>query len=230
MEWVVITGASSGIGEALALAFAAPNRSLTLVARRTDELQRVGAIAEARGAQVSLITADLAKESETLDLLQGVPIGAEITCIHNAGIGIFGPASELDALSVDSQIAINLRAPMLLNAKLLPHMLAAGRGQIIHVISMAATHTLPYASAYSASKAGLLAYAKSLAAEVRTQGIRVINILPGATSTPIWGESSPPREEMINPTELAELIHQLASSPRTLSTDEVLVMPPKGIL
>lgn len=230
MEWVIITGASSGIGEALAQAFAAPNRSLVLVARRTDELQRVGTLAEARGARVSLVTADLAKESESLDLLRGMPAGADVTFIHNAGIGIFGPATELEAPSVDSQIAINLRAPMLLNAKVLPHMLAAGKGQIIHVISMAATHTLPYASAYSASKAGLLAYAKSLAAEVRTQGIRVINMLPGATSTPIWGESSPPREDMIDPNELAELTFQLASSPRTLSTDEVLVMPPKGIL
>jgi NAD(P)-dependent dehydrogenase (short-subunit alcohol dehydrogenase family) len=122
--------------------------------------------------------------------------------------------------------------PMQLCKFAIPWMLRAGGGHIVNVLSIAATHPFSGAAAYCASKAGLHMFGKALAAEYRGRGIRVTSLLPGSTDTPLWDKQSfqPSREDMLPARAVAECIRDVILSPPDRSYDEIVLMPPKGIL
>lgn len=233
---VIVTGASSGIGKEAAWILSESHCELVLVARREDLLREIAQQCRDRGAvSADVIAADLSESSATCAEVIQEAIGPGISplvLVNNAGTAEFGPYAEMDWNVIERSMALNVLGPMRLCHAILPEMLARGGGQIVNVLSIAATHVFPNSGAYSAAKAGLLAFGRSLAASHRRQGIRVTSILPGSVDTPLWDgkDWSPPSEDMLSPRTVAEVIRDAIMSPPDRNYDEIVLMPPKGIL
>lgn len=230
---ILITGASSGIGRASALALAKNGVHMTLVARREDELKVVGEECLGRGASVEIYPLGLT-EIDAIPALantfltgDGYPV-----LVNSAGIGVFKAFADLGWEDIDRQITLNLRAPARLIHDCLPGMLQRGGGQIINVLSMTCVHILPGGGGYSTAKAGLQMLGKVVSQEYRRKGIRLTNLMPGAVDTPIWNGSPMQSRlnEMIPTDEVAGLIARLVESPGDYNMDEILMMPPSGVL
>lgn len=230
---ILVTGASSGIGRAAALALASPDNELILTGRREEELQAVAAECGKTAGFVDVFPYDLT-QLERIKILatrlmakEGYPI-----LINAAGIGVFNSYSELAWEDIERQYTVNLMAPAKLIHNCLPGMVDRGGGQIINVLSMTCVHVLPGGGGYSPAKAGLQMLGKVVSQEYRKQGIRVTNLMPGATDTPIW-EGSPMEarmKDMIPTDEVASLIARLVESPDSYNMDEILMMPRGGVL
>ena len=179
----LVTGASSGIGEAFAEVLAARGQDLILVARREDRLQAIAErLGEAHGVQVQVVAADLADPTAVDQLRASVsqPVGL---LVNNAGIGQFGPFESLTADAALRTVDLNCRAPVALTYAFLPEMIERGSGGVIFVASMAAYQPVPNFATYSATKAFGLIFAESLWAELRDQGVDVLALCPGFVHT-----------------------------------------------
>ncbi len=224
---VLITGASSGIGLATARLCAAEGYRIGLVARREALLKEIQA--EIGGEVLAL---DIAHGARALAEFSERIGGDELVLVNNAGIAQFGPFDQMSLGDAVAQIQVNLVGLMAATHAVLPRMLTDGRGQIVNVLSIAARHVFPGAEAYAASKAGALMFGQSLSASYRKQGLRVCNLLPGSTDTPIWdaGGWKPDAEDMLTPEAVAEAVVAVISAPPNRSFDEITLMPRKGIL
>lgn len=233
---VVITGASSGIGSELALLLAARKYALVLSARRTELLEKLAKEAREAGArEVAVVHWDAAANDDLGALFSGLEElsgRGEIVLVNAAGTASFGEFADADFSRAVEIVQTNLLGTMKATHEILPLMLADGKGQIVNILSVAATHIFPGAAAYCASKAGALAFTRSLNAEVRAKGVRVSAVIPGATDTPLWEGKGwvPPKEDMLSSRAVAEAIRDLLEMPRDRSVDELHLMPPKGIL
>ena len=236
---VVITGASKGIGKATAFAFAAAGAKVVLAARTRETLEQVTAeLKKVEGVSnpdsilavpTDVTNVDAVKQliQQTLDAYQHVDI-----LINNAGIGHFGPVVDFEPDDWDAVLNSNLKAVYLCAKYALPSMLEQGSGQIINVLSVAAKVAFQASSAYCAAKAGALALTKVLASEVRQQNIRVTAVLPGSVHTPFWDgvPEHPDFEQMLTPEHVADTIVSVCQQPPGMVTEEIVVMPPLGIL
>lgn len=233
---VIITGASSGIGWHTALLLADRHFELVLAARREDKLRELAELCRDRGAiRADVFAADLSIGDNGRALAQNATedgFQPPLVLVNNAGIAEFGDYHSMSPESIDRHLASNLLGPMHLTHALIPHMLEMGGGQIVNVLSIASIHVFAGSSAYSASKAGMLMFSKTLAASYRDQGIRVSAVIPGSVDTPLWEGKGwiPEREDMLQPAAVAECIRDIIESPPDRNYDEVLLMPPKGIL
>ena len=181
---IAITGASSGIGRALAHAFATVPNVLTLVARREAELQ---ALAAELGAPSFVAAQDLASPPHAADWMASAvakhgPIDVLINC---AGVMDVGATASFDTRLGQRMMDLDLLSPMMLVQGALPGMLQRGHGAIINVTSLAGLVPVPGATWYSAAKAGLGAYSEGLRAELRGTGVRVLTVYPGPVDTPL---------------------------------------------
>ena len=234
---VVITGASKGIGKAAAFAFAAAGAKVVLAARTRETLEQVAV--ELKGdvsdpdsvlaVPTDVTDVDAVKQliQRTLDVYQHVDI-----LVNNAGIGHFGPVVDFEPDDWDAVLNSNLKAVYLCAKYALPSMLEQGSGQIVNVLSIAAKVPFQASSAYCAAKAGALALTKVLASEVRQQNIRVTAMLPGSVHTPFWDDvpEHPDFEQMLTPEHVADTIVSVCQQPPGMVTEEIVVMPPLGIL
>jgi NAD(P)-dependent dehydrogenase (short-subunit alcohol dehydrogenase family) len=234
----VITGASKGIGKAIAFAFAAAGAKVVLAARTRETLEQVAVELRVGGVSnpdsilavpTDVTDADAVKQliQRTLDVYQHVDI-----LINNAGIGYFGPVIDFEPDDWDTVLNSNLKAVYLCAKYALPSMLERGSGQIINVLSIAAKVAFEASSAYCAAKAGALALTKVLASEVRQHNIRVTAVLPGSVHTPFWDDvpEHPDFEQMLTPEHVAGTIASICQQPPGMVTEEIVVMPPLGIL
>ena len=231
---VVITGASRGIGKAIASAFAAVGAKVVLAARTRETLEQVAADLRKSGAEALAVPTDVTDANavqrlieRTLDAYQGVDI-----LVNNAGVGYFGPVVDFAPDDWDTVLNSNLKAVYLCAKYALPQMFARGGGQIINVLSIAAKVPFEASAAYCAAKAGALALTKVLASEVRQQNIRVTAVLPGSVHTPFWDDVPvhPDFEQMLKPEHVAGTVVSISQQPSGMVTEEVVVMPPLGIL
>ena len=234
MKQVFITGASSGIGAELAILLAERGYELILTARRENLLLEIAKQCEELGAlRVDTICGDINSVSVETHIDQYLSGEGEIVLVNNAGIAEFDQFFESNNAKSRSQLETNLLAPIFLTRSVLPLMLNAGSGQIINVLSIAAKSVFTGAAIYSASKAGLLQFGNVIREEYRRQGIRVTQVIPGATNTPIWGmdtNQGPPREKMLTSRAVADAIYQVIASPADRVIEEVVLTPPDGIL
>jgi 3-oxoacyl-[acyl-carrier protein] reductase len=204
---VLITGASRGIGRATAIALAKRGCELLLMGRASSQHEQTLADCRRAGAKAASVICELtdpgaidAAAREVLDRY-GVPG----VVINNAGV--LQPAAKIQHLSLDTwehSLAVNLRAPFLLCRALLPAMLAAGRGRLLHIASISGTIACPERAAYGASKWGLLGFHKALHEELKGTGLQSIALLPGSVDTDML-EQTPFSPDM-SPEEVASLI------------------------
>lgn len=230
---VVITGASAGIGRATALTLAKEGHALVLVARRIDLLLEVAKQCLERGAREATVAGlDMAEPGEAKRLVAHLKeLGeGEQVLVNNAGTAAFGEFHLMPWTDHARQIELNLVGLMAATYAVLPGMLEEGSGQVVNVLSIAAQTVFPGSEAYSAGKAGALAFSRSLSASYRARGLRVSCVLPGATDTPIWGAGGPDRSQMLHPSAVARVIRDLVETPPDRVVDEVTVTPPRGIL
>jgi len=226
---ILVTGASSGIGRAAAIELAESGHEVVLVSRREDLLKEVAQ--ECGGAEY--VPWDLSDLSTIPALIEQVKKKDRYPVLINAaGVASFGRYAENDWADIESQVVVNQLSPMRLIHAILPWMLEVGGGQIVNVLSRVANQVMPYAAAYSTSKAGLLMLGNTVSAEYRRQGIKVTSLLPGAVDTPLWDamESHPERADMIPVEVVAETISDLVNRPHTHNVDELVLTPTKGIL
>ncbi len=230
----VVTGASKGIGKAIVDSLADAGAKVVLAARTRDVVEQAAADLRDTGAEAIAVPTDVTDVNavqnliqQTVDTYQNIDI-----LINNAGNGIFGTVEDFDPVDWDSVINSNLKGVFLCAKYALPHLLANGGGQIINVLSVAAKVAFPASSAYCAAKAGALALTKVLAAEVRHQNIRVTAVLPGSVETPFWDDISqhPDFEKMLKPEHVANTVLSVCQQPLGMVTEEIVVMPPLGIL
>lgn len=183
MGFTLITGASSGIGEALARALAARAEPLVLTARRQDRLEALGAeLRQRQGIEVITLPADLATPTGVSELLAAIESsGLEIDgLVNNAGFGLRGDFHTQRWEQAEAMLQLMVSAPVQLTGALLPAMRTRGRGRIVNVASLAGlVPGLPGSTLYSASKAFLIRFSQSLAAENQSHGIQVMALCPG---------------------------------------------------
>ena len=183
---VVVTGASSGIGEALARRIARDGRDLVLTARRIDLLERLGQeLATAHGIRTTAIASDLARPDGPATLVSELERrDLEVDwLINNAGFGTVGRFDRLPVERELEEIRLNVKAPVDLTGRLLPGMVARGRGVVMNVASMAGFGPIPYNATYAATKAFLLSFSEALAVELSGTGVHVVCVCPGFTRT-----------------------------------------------
>jgi uncharacterized protein len=192
MPHAVITGASSGFGALFARRLAARGQNLILTARRTDRLEALAAeLMGAHKVDIVIVPADLGAPGGVATLMEAIAARglAVETLINNAGFGQLGPFAAGATERQVQMIAVNIAALTELTHRLLPDMLAAGKGAILNVASTAAFQPGPNMAVYYATKAYVLSFSEALHEEVKGRGVRVTALCPGPTETEFAGEA-----------------------------------------
>lgn len=231
---VIITGGSTGIGRATALALGTAGAHLVLAARSADKLRQTASEVESSGGVALAIPTDVTQEVEVVRLFDTAleQCGRLDALVNNAGSGAFAPIIESEAQVWRQTLDVALTATYLCSRQALNSMLPQGHGQIINVLSIAAKVAFKGASAYCAAKAGALAFTRVLAEEVRDQGIQVTALCPGSVATPFWDsiDPKPDLDQMQKPEDVANVIRWVLLQPEGIVIDEVVTTPPLGIL
>jgi len=230
---VVVTGASSGIGAAVARAFAARWRArVALVARRAALLEAVADEVRAAGGDARALACDVTDDAAVGAMAEGVLAwaGTPDVLVNNAGAFVPGGVGAMSAADFRAQIEVNLTSAFLVTRAFLPAMQAAHGGRILFMGSVASVQGYPAGVAYGAAKHGLLGLARALRAETLGTGLAVTTLLPGATLTPSWEGADLPPERLMPADDIAQLCVDVAEmSPRTV-VEEILVRPDAGDL
>jgi uncharacterized protein len=185
----LVTGASAGIGRAIASELAARGHGLVLVARRKQKLVEVAEeLSAEHGIRAETIACDLAKAASRSRLRGRITeLGLDIEIlINNAGFATNGPFYESDPDRELEQIRVLVEAGVALTSAFLPEMVDRGRGAILNVCSTAAMQPLPYSAGYSAAKAYMLTFSEALHQELRGHGVIVSALCPGPVYTDFW--------------------------------------------
>jgi NAD(P)-dependent dehydrogenase (short-subunit alcohol dehydrogenase family) len=181
----LITGASRGLGEAMAVALAAAGASIALVARDVERLQKVQATITAAGGRAEIFAADVTDEQDVAVLSEAVKnaLGPVDILINNAGTNIRKKITDFSLAEFRSVIDSSLIGTFLMSRALLPHMSGRGYGRILNMTSILSHVSLPERTAYSSAKSALLGFTRALALEVAADGITVNGISPGPFGT-----------------------------------------------
>ena len=182
----LITGAGRGLGRAFSLGLAAAGMRVAVVARSADQIAETVSLIQAAGGTAIAIRADVTDPRAVKRMAQEArqSLGPIDLLVNNAGAGgPFGPTWEVDAEQWWRNFETNVRAPFLCCREFLPDMIARGRGRIINVASGAGTLSIPYMSAYVSSKAALIRFTETVAAEARKSGVSLFAIQPGTVRT-----------------------------------------------
>jgi short-subunit dehydrogenase len=182
----LITGASSGIGEAFAHILAARSMNLVLVARSAEKLRALAqALSEQHGIRADVVPADLSREGAAQEVYrqtQALSIPVDLL-VNNAGFGTYGCFNTLAPEREHEEIMLNVTALVDLTHAFVPAMIERNEGGVINVASIAAFQPLPYQAVYGATKEFVLSFSLALWAEYRNQGVRVVALCPGPTAT-----------------------------------------------
>ena len=231
-QLAVVTGASSGIGKAIALALAKEGSETCLVARRREALERVAQQAHANGTQSHVRPADLTLDEDIHALTQGLhgdfeQVDVLVLC---GGAISHGPLERAPLADFDLMYRSNLRAHYALTQALLP-LLRKRLGQIVFINSSAGLRSPGNVGQFSATQHALRAVADSLREEVNSDGIRVLSVYPGRTATPRMAalfekEGRPYRAELLmQPEDIAAMVIHTLCLPRTAEVTDISMRP-----
>lgn len=182
---VIVTGASSGIGRATALAFAHKGAKVAVTARREDELREVASIIESDGGQALVYPGDISNEVLVNDMVAEVAniFGGMDILINNAGHGIEGSITGVPTEQIQRIFAVNVFGYFYCARAVIPHMVRQGHGHIFNVSSMIVRFPIPFASYYTATKEAIVGWSRSMRTELAGLGIHVSEVYPGMTAT-----------------------------------------------
>ncbi len=228
-----ITGASSGIGKAAAVEFSKIGSKVFVSARRVSELERLNKELKKENLSVEIFPCNVASSANVDQTVKKILAENDIDClINNAGITSWKLAEENSINEIDDIINTNLLGPIYTIKYLLPHFIERGGGTVINILSVVTKKTFTNSSAYAASKMGLLGYSNVLREEVRKYNIRIINVIPGTTETPMWAQKvrEEHSERMLDPEDVARVIVSAYLERKNIVTEEILVRPIEGDL
>jgi len=189
-EIALVTGASSGIGAALARRLARDGHHLGLVARRVERLEALAAeLRDRHRVEAHVLAADLVRAGAVRALADDVARRGLVVdwLVNNAGFGTLGRFHELPLARELEEIRLNVEALVELTGRFLPGMVARGRGAVVNVSSVGGFVPSPYMATYTATKAFVLSFSEALAAELESTGVRVLCVCPGFTRTEFQG-------------------------------------------
>jgi NADP-dependent 3-hydroxy acid dehydrogenase YdfG len=240
---VLITGASSGIGEATALLFAEHGANVAMAARRKDRLDALAAKIEASGVKALAIEADVAQKPGAQKAVAETvaAFGRLDTLVNNAGVMLLGPIVDANTDEWDRMLGINVHGLMYCTNAALPHLLQAAESEprrvadIVNVSSVAGRVARLGSGAYNATKFGVGAFSESLRQEVTKRHVRISLVEPGATDTELSSHNRPEIREMIaqrfasferlESRDIADAIVYIVTRARHVAINEMLVRP-----
>ena len=228
----VVTGASSGIGKAIALGLAAQGATLCLVGRNPETLEAIAGSAGKTATRILHYRVDLTINEDILELAAHVQrdFGSTDILVHSAGVISLGPMETAPVETLDWQYRTNLRAPYSLTRALLPT-IRVRRGQVVFINSSVALNARANVGQYAATKHALKALADSLRDEVNIDGVRVLSVFLGRTATPMQAavhdmEGKEYRPERLLLTEdVASVVINALSLPRTAEVTDIYIRP-----
>ncbi len=229
---VLITGASQGIGAAIATVFAKEVKGvrLALVARNEKNLATVKKACAKLGATAETFVCDVSDEA-SVALMAGAVwkkfSGVDVL-VNNAGVFAGAPFAETKVAEFDRIVAANLRSAFLVSRVFLPAMLQRKKGDVFFMSSIAGLDAYPNGAAYCAAKFGVTGLAKVLRAETKGTGVRVCCVHPGATWSPSWSQSGVPEERIMPADDIARAFLDVWRLSRRTVVEEIVLRPEQG--
>ena len=230
----LITGGSSGIGLAVARALGGEGYGLTVSARRPDKLEEAVEGLQGEGYDVQAVPANMADEEELQALVSAHRdrFGRLDVLMNNAGVGIGGAIADAETKKLDMQLDVNLRAVYLTTRQCIPMLKEAGaehsKALIVNTASIAGKFGQGWLAAYSATKAGVVGLTQATHKELGGDGIQATALCPGfvATAMTDWVEESVPKDEMIQPEDIASaVVFLLHTSPACVVPEMQFIRP-----
>ena len=239
----LITGASSGIGEATALALAAEGAAVALVARRRDRLEALAKRVEEQGGRALVLEADVTQEAQAREVVERTvtELGRLDTLVNNAGVMLLGPMEHAPVEEWQRMVELNVLGLMYCAHAALPHLLKAAEdgerrvADMVNVSSVAGRAARANSGVYNATKFGVGAFSESLRQEVTKRHVRVSLVEPGAVETELAGHNRPEvleglRQrfsgmERLQSEDIAEAIAYVVTRPRHMAVNEILIRP-----
>lgn len=229
---IVITGASQGIGAAIARQFAREVRSvrLALIARNASNLARVAAACAKLGAKARTFVCDVTDPAAVAATAAAVDraLGTADVLVNNAGAFAPRPFLEETVEGFDAMLAANLRSAFLVSRAFVPAMAARGRGHVFMMSSIAGLDAYPHATAYCAAKFGVSGLGAVIRRELRAQGVRVTTLYPGATWTPSWERSGVKPERLMSARSIARVVVEAWRLGADAVVEDIVLRPPLG--
>jgi NAD(P)-dependent dehydrogenase (short-subunit alcohol dehydrogenase family) len=230
----IVTGASRGIGLALAEALAEAGYGVTLSARKPDRLEQTAAELRDKGYEVEHVAANMADEDGIREVVRAhrERFGRLDVLVNNAGVGVGAPAAEHQTKHVDLQLDVNLRAIILFYRECLELLRAAGaehRGAlVVNLASIAGKSPQPWLSVYAATKAAVISYAQAMNKELGGDGIKSVAFCPGFVNTDMTDfiKGSVPPEEMLRTSDIAEALRFLLRVSPACVVPEIIFQRP----
>ncbi|MBW4578493.1 MAG: SDR family oxidoreductase [Tildeniella nuda ZEHNDER 1965/U140] len=235
-RYALVTGAGSGIGRATALAFAQVGIHLALVGRTRSKLEAVATEVAQHGVKVACYSIDLLEVEQVREKIATIAasFGPINILVNNAGMGYTASLGNTPLADWQRVLTLNLTSVFQCIQGILPSMRERQQGTIINVSSIAGQQVFPEWGAYCVSKFGLVALSKTLAAEERYNGIRVVTISPGSVNTPIWDTDTVhadfDRSSMLTPETVAQSILYAALLPQEAVIEDMTLMSSVGAL
>jgi NAD(P)-dependent dehydrogenase (short-subunit alcohol dehydrogenase family) len=213
----IVTGASSGIGFAIARLLGEEGYGLTLSARRPDKLEAAAGELAAAGYEVQHVAGDVAEEAVVREVLDAhrERYGRLDVLVNNAGVGVGAPVAEINTKRLDMQLGVNLRSIILFYREAIDLLRAAGAEHanaiVVNTASIAGKSGQAWMSVYSATKHGVIGFTQSMNKELAAEGIKSCALCPAFVDTPMtdWIKGSVPAQDMIQPQDIAEGVRLL---------------------
>lgn len=230
---VVITGASQGIGYAIAAAFAKEGHTLSLCSKTPEnmKLAQEQLINQFPQATVHAMTADLSVKQECIAFSDWcLQKGTPDILVNNAGFFLPGNIQDEADEVLEKQMAANLYSAYHTTRAILPSMLAVAKGHIFNICSIASLNAYAHGGSYSISKFALLGFSKNLRMELKDSGIKVTSVCPGATYTNSWKDSGVDSERIMEADDIAKMIFAAAHLSPQAVVEDIVMRPQKGDL
>jgi len=228
---VVVTGASQGIGRAIAEAFAERQQArVTLVARRNEKLEAVAEACESLGGETLVVPTDVTDDAAVREMAQRVRAAWDTpdVLVNNAGMFEYAPLDELTLDRFRDQIDVNLTGSFAVTQAFLPGMRERGGGHLFYMASVASVTAYPGNAGYCAAKHGVRGLARVVREETKDEGLRVTTVIPGATWTPTWEGVDLQEDRFMAPEDVARsVVDAYELSDRTV-LEELLLRPQEG--
>jgi 3-oxoacyl-[acyl-carrier protein] reductase len=223
----VVTGASRGIGFAIARRLAQLGTNLGVCARDAHRLASAKSELEREGTKVLAIAADLSKPGEIKSFVARVEqsLGPVDILINNAGVGYFAPVQDATEENWDAVLDTNLKAVFLLSKAVAKGMIQRKTGHIVNIASLAGKNAFAGGAVYCASKWGLLGLTECMAEDLRGHGIRVSAVCPGSVATDFSPHTGKDPGKMLQPQDIAHAVEMIVTQEPQSFISEVLLRP-----